>query len=294
LANCTIVVEPSIDYSDIKANNLYWFPREGGVRQLSPYGLLQAGQYRNMIELGLPIDMLGGYEAKAMAEAERLEAAGLGEIATPILEGRIRLSLLLDTEGGPGFYQSNISNIQKFLSRSGGEFMAFGGAHVFSLGALLLMTAAKGNRYVHPMSQVMFHLGEPDPRAKLSKRDRRRGKKWDIEELYSKLVDEAAPEKRAEMRQWLKTNLLADKPKSADRPVNLSGKSMEEWGMAKALNVVPMSQEYLRRHEMSWESVKGTPIDHFFGRLQRYEVESRSQIKKLLAIFESADDEDDE
>jgi len=294
LAECAIVVEPSIDYSDIRKDNMYWFSSKGETRQLSPDPLFQAAQYRNMESYGIPAEMLDGYLAKAEKEAEGLRSRGMEELAGCVLEGRVRLSLLLDTEGGPGFYQSNIGNIKKFLSQSGGEFMTFGGVHVLSLGAQLLMTAAKGDRYVHPMSQVLFHLGEPDPRAKLSKRDRRRGKKWDIEELYAKLVEEAAPEKRKEMAEWLKTNLLAKNPKSEDRPVNLSGKSMNEWGMAKALKVEPMRLEYLRRHGIGWESVRGTPIDHFFGRLQRYEVKSRSQIKKLLAIFEAADEENDE
>ena len=64
--------------------------------------------------------------------------------------------------------------------------------------------------------------------------------------------------------------------------------------MAEALNVRSMVEEYLRRHELKWDQVKGTPVDHFFGRLQRYEAVSRSQIQKLLTIFDMEDGEEDE
>ena len=300
MAECTIVVEPSIDRNDIKKKNLYWFSSKGETLRLSPYTLLHAANRQNeeyLMSLDLPKEMLDMYKAKANKankESRRLETQGMGELVTCIADGRVRLSLLLDTAGGLQNYQDEIKKIQEFLSRSGGEFMAFGGERVFSLGALLLMTAAKGDRYVHPMSQVMFHLGESDPRMSLSRRDFQRDRKWEIEKLCAELIGETVPEKRKEMKKWLKKNLLAERPKRKDRPVELSGKSMEGWGMAKSLRIEPMRQEYLKRHGIVWESVEGTPIDHFFGRLQQYEVESDSVIKRLLAVFKAENDENDE
>jgi hypothetical protein len=292
VAECILAVEPEIDFPSIKAVNLFLISGDKAVR-MSPYYLYLIAQISKMRELGVDesAERLSKLER---GEFEFLDGKGLAEAAEALKTSRIRFSMLLDTSGGPGWYQANLETIKNHVERTGGDFAAYGGVDVHSLGANLLMMAPKELRFAHPCSSILFHLGTPDPRAKISKRDQQRSHKESQKEIRDLLLSEASPDQRGNVRKKLDENLLAKNPKTPDRQVAFSGKMAGEWGMLKTLSAESMARHLLERHKLPSGVLKLDLIRQFFDELVAYERGSRQQIQKLLAIFEAADDENDE
>ena len=292
IAECILAVEPEIDFPSIRAVNLFLINGDKAA-QMSPYYLYLIAQISKMRELGI------GDSAERLSKLEReefkfLDGKGLGEAADVLSKSRIRFSMLLDTAGGPGWYQANLETIKSYVERSGGDFAAYGGVDVHSLGANLLMMAPKELRFAHLCSSILFHLGTPDPRAKISKRDQQRSHKESQKEIRDLLLGEASPDQRGEVRKKLDESLLAKNPKTPDREVRFSGKMAGEWGMLKTFSAEGMAHHLLERHKLPKGVLQLGLIRRFFGELAAYERGSRQQIQKLLAIFEAADDENDE
>ena len=292
VAECILAVEPEIDFPSIKAVNLFLINGNRAI-QMSPYYLYLIAQISKMRELGI------GDNAERLSQLERgefkiLDGKGLAEAAEALTTSRIRFSMLLDTAGGPGWYQKNLETIRDYVVRSGGDFAAYGGVDVHSLGAYLLMMAPKELRFAHPLSSILFHLGTPDPRAKISKRDQRRSHKESQRGIRDLLLAEASLNQQGQVRKKLEENLLAKDPKTPDRQVAFSGKMAGEWGMLKTLNAKDMAQHLLERHKMPSGALRLGLISRFFDELVAYERGSRQQIQRLMAIFEAADEENDE
>jgi hypothetical protein len=289
---CILAVEPEIDFPSIKATNLFVVNGDQAT-QMSPYYLYLVAQISKMRELGVDesVERLGKLERE---EFNFLSGKGLGEAADALSASRIRFSMLLDTAGGPGWYQANLETIRNHVRRTGGDFAAYGGVDVHSLGANLLMMAPKELRFAHPLSSILFHLGTPDPRAKISKRDQQRSHKESQKEIRDLLLGEASPDQHGKVRKRLDENLLAKNPKTPDRQVAFSGKTASDWGMLKTLSAEAMARHLVERHQMPSGALRLGLIRRFFDELVAYEKGSRQQIKRLMAIFEAADEENDE
>ncbi len=288
IADCILAIEQEADYSSIKSTNL--FVMHGNkVTRMSPNYLYLVAKESERRELGMPEEYVQRLIQSQKEEAGVLVEKGVGEVVSLLSNSRIRFSMLLDTSGGVGMYRENLGTIQRYAERSGGDFAAYGGVDVKSMGALLLMAAPKRLRFAHPFSNILFHLPTTDPEAGVSKRDRRRNRKIIKGEIRDLLLDEASEEKRAEVKKKLDETLLAEKPKTPDRRVVFIGKTAEEWGILKTLDAKAMARHLVDRHQMPKEVLDQSLIRDFFAELFAHE---RKKIAGLfMAIFGKENDE---
>jgi hypothetical protein len=274
---CVIVADREIGDNAIMSPNMVCYGPGGNRFQMSPNYLHLLAQREYSAECDPP--SLPWSLSEVEREEQGLRSMGFGEVVDAIGSSRVRLSILLDTSGGTMLYRRYLEMIQWYLGRTGGEFSAYGGEEVASLGALILGMPPKGFRYAHPHSKIRFHLPQGSPYSNELERE-------DIAELKELLMGLASSGNRRRMRSVLGNTLLAENPATPDRRVEFYGKFAEELGLLKALSASEMRSHFLRGNSLSGESISGTPIAQFFDRLSSYEREAQGAFRGIMEKME--------
>jgi hypothetical protein len=176
------------------------------------------------------------------------------KISRTILEGRIRVSLLLDTIGGDAQIGSKIVGAMKQVASNGGISEAYVPRRSYSAGADIFANASK--RYALPDSLLIWHLsnmssGEtvvdvisteekmdisPELLAEMRnefEEDRRRQRDLEIADLDGRLEGIVAPEKRTLLHEKIGKAEADDT--NHDRAIAFSGIEFHELGAVTKL-----------------------------------------------------------
>ena len=99
------------------------------------------------------------------AELEQFKSQ-FSEISRILKQGRVRISILLNSTGGYDAEMQRALRLIEHLRSNGGELFTFGSYKIFSAAAELFVSAHKPNRHTSKESHLLFHMpntayGEP-------------------------------------------------------------------------------------------------------------------------------------
>ena len=193
----------------------------------------------------------------------------IDSIASRIEDGRVQLSLLIDSRGGSDFERKVFASEVKDIDRKGGRILSFGGANMASAAAFLFMLPKAESRFTMPHSKLFFHLSD---KALVDKNIRKQEQKetWDL------LRDSVIAEKREEMRALLKTAF--SQTEFTDCRIEFNKAQIHYFGLAspgddlvqnKSRNSMKsrlkkLSADFNNMNRVTSKAYEGTPIFEFF------------------------------
>ncbi|MBI4235061.1 hypothetical protein HY604_02050 [Candidatus Peregrinibacteria bacterium] len=197
------------------------------------------------------------------AETDLVQVVG-PEVAKVILEGRLRLSILLNSFGGFSLKFAPYSRLLNFVKSNGGIVDAYVSGNAASAAADLFLKA--DNRYCLGRSAFMWHCGRqyregfesgptrdepsPDPEEREQieavKADYRRSQERDLRHAADRLVELSLKSNRERLHGHLHRIIDDESVPLEDREILFKGGHLDYLGVAKAFSSISgMGKQFL-------------------------------------------------
>lgn len=201
------------------------------------------------------------YRIKELQTAINRTWTGIKKNKRPILErlleARLKVSLLLDSNGGSANIMDQILQITDQTRTKASQVSAFGTIEIKSAAANLFMSADHGRRFLLDDTEAMFHLSTWTQEQDSEIRERA----WDDrEDLIC-----GQPISRANLKKLAALIEQARRSEKRDPHLYFSGKDMAKYRLAEARLTVPeLRADFDAFHGVAPEQYRGTAIEQYF------------------------------
>lgn len=209
----------------------------------------------------------------AAIESEGWRDTPSDEIAEIMANGRLKLALLLNTEGGLIHVMNIIRRFIGHVRSRKGAVTAFGRGPVESAGAELFMNGDDDNRFLEDGGHLMFHLttGTYENRGGRGRVKQAGEHEWG--KLCDRLRSKTPESRRAVLEKRIK-RAVKNTDSQPDRPIQVSYRNAEEFEWAEISNDLRKKFETVMGFTGIADYGRDSTVDNFFriGNFTNFEM----------------------